>query len=105
MIIISSNGTNFIKALLESRGITCFDEVLGGDIEKSKVKKINWQKEKYPDAEIYYIGDTTGDIKESKESNIKAVGVTWGFHERAVMEKENPDFLFDKPSELVALLS
>ena len=104
LIIISSNGTQFINALLESRGITCFDEVLGGDIEKSKVKKINWQKEKYPNAEIYYIGDTTGDVKESKETKIKAVAVTWGFHSREVLEKQNPDFIFDKPSELLDLI-
>jgi phosphoglycolate phosphatase len=105
MIIISSNGTNFIKALLQSRGIDSFDEVLGGDIEKSKVKKINWQKEKYLDAVIYYIGDTTGDVRESKETNIKAVAVTWGFHSREVLEKEHPDYLFDTPKELINILT
>lgn len=105
MIIISSNGTDFINALLESRNINCFDEVLGGDIEKSKVKKINWQKEKYPNDEIYYIGDTTGDIKESKETEIIAVAVTWGFHSKEDLLKENPDFLFEKPSDLLKLIS
>lgn len=105
MIIISSNGTAFIKALLASRGIDCFDEVLGGDIEKSKVKKISWQKEKYPDADIYYIGDTTGDVKESKESEIKAVAVCWGFHTKEQLEKEHPDYLFEKPSDLLQLIS
>lgn len=104
MIIISSNGTNFIKVLLESRDINCFDEILGGDIEKSKVKKINWQKEKYPDAEIYYIGDTTGDVKESKESEIIAVAAAWGFHSKEVLAKENPDFLLEKPSDLLNLI-
>ncbi len=104
MIIISSNGTQFINALLNSRGINYFDEVLGGDIEKSKVKKINWQKEKYPDADIYYIGDTTGDVKESIETQVKAVAVSWGFHSRKELEKETPDYIFDTPSELLQLL-
>lgn len=104
MIIISSNGTQFINALLKSREISCFDEVLGGDIEKSKVKKINWQKEKYPDAEIFYIGDTTGDVKESKETNIKAVAVSWGFHTREQLATENPDYIFDTPTELLQLI-
>lgn len=104
MIIISSNGTQFINALLSSRGITCFDEVLGGDLEKSKVKKINWQKDKYPNAEIYYIGDTTGDVKESTETNVIAVAATWGFHTRAELEKENPDIICDKPEDLLKMI-
>ncbi len=103
MIIISSNGTQFINALLKSREIDCFDEVLGGDIEKSKVKKINWQKEKYPGAQIYYIGDTTGDVKESVETEVIAVATTWGFHSRENLAKENPDFIFDTPKELLKL--
>jgi phosphoglycolate phosphatase len=104
MIIISSNGTDFINALLDSRGINYFHEVLGGDIEKSKVKKINWQKEKFPDAEIYYIGDTTGDVKESKETGVIAVGVTWGFHTKEELSKESPDYLCEKPEDLLQLL-
>ena len=105
IIIISSNKTNFIKEFLNSRGINCITDVLGGDVEKSKIKKITWQKEKYPDAEIYYIGDTIGDIKEGKKAGVITVGVTWGFHSRELMEKEQPDLLFDKPSELSGFCS
>lgn len=104
-IVISSNRTSFIKELLKSKNISCIDEVLGDDIEKSKVAKITWQKEKYPDSDIYYVGDTTGDIKEGKKTGVKTVGVTWGFHSRDVLEEQNPDFLFDKPSDLLTLLS
>jgi len=103
-IVISSNRTNFIRALLESRGIESIQEILGGDVDKSKVKKINWQKEKFPDSEIYYIGDTIGDIKEGKQTGVKTVGTTWGFHSKSQMEAENPDFLFDNPNELSSLI-
>ncbi len=104
VIIISSNRTHFIETLLESRDLNIAKEILGGDIEKSKVKKIGWQKEKNPEADIYYIGDTIGDIQEGKESSVKTVGVTWGFHSRDQMEKANPDYLFDKPEELLTLI-
>lgn len=103
IIIISSNGTNFIETLLKDRNIICIDKIIGGDVEKSKVKKINWQKEKYPNDELYYIGDTTGDIREGKIAGVKTVGVTWGFHSRDVLGAENPDYLFDEPSELTSL--
>jgi len=103
LIVISSNSTNYINAILDNTGMNFIGEVLGGDVEKSKVKKINWQKEKYPNSEIYYIGDTTGDIKEGKIAGIITVGVTWGFHSRDALKAENPDYLFSKPSELLSL--
>lgn len=105
IIIISSNRTNFIQEFLLSRKIKGVSEVLGGDIEKSKEKKINWQKEKYPKSQIYYIGDTIGDIKEGKRNKIITVGVTWGFHSRELMKREKPDFLFNHPKDLIKLIS
>lgn len=105
VIVISSNRTSFIEKLLSSREIDIFSEVLGGDIEKSKVKKIGWQKEEYPDSDIYYIGDTAGDIKEGKESGVITVGTTWGFHSPEVVAAENPDYLFHNPLELLQLLN
>jgi phosphoglycolate phosphatase len=104
IIIISSNGSNYINALLKNNNINCVKEVLGGDIEKSKAKKINWQKQKYPKAEIYYIGDTTGDIIEGKQSEVITVAVTWGFHSKELLAKQKPDYVFDKPNELMLLI-
>jgi len=103
IIIISSNESQFIKILLKNRGITCIQEVLGADIEKSKVIKIKKQKEKYPNSEIYYIGDTVGDIKEGKKAGIKTIAVSWGFHTKKQLEQEKPNFLIDKPKDLSQL--
>ncbi len=89
--------------MLKNRGITCIQEVLGADIEKSKVIKIKKQKEKYPNSEIYYIGDTVGDIKEGKKAGIKTIAVSWGFHTKKQLEQEKPNFLIDKPKDLSQL--
>ena len=104
IIIISSNRTHFIQELLKRRGITGISGILGDDAAKSKIIKINWQKEKYPAANIYYIGDTVGDIREGKQTKVITVAVSWGFHPRKLLEKENPDYLFDKPEELLKLI-
>ena len=103
VIIISSNDTTFIKEILDHNQITGVSQVLGGDIEKSKVKKIFAQKQQHPQAQIFYIGDTTGDIKEGKESGVNTVAVTWGFHSHQLLSHENPNFIFDKPQELIQL--
>ena len=71
--------------------------------EKSKVKKIERIKEENPNALFYYIGDTSGDIKEGQKAGVTTVAVTWGFHEKENLEKENPDHIVDTPIELVKL--
>jgi len=53
--------------------------------------------------DIYYIGDTTGDIKEGKEAGVKTVGVTWGWHSKALLAASRPDYLFDTPEDLLQL--
>jgi phosphoglycolate phosphatase len=71
----------------------------------SKKEKILYAIKKYQVApqDIYYIGDTTGDIKEGKEAGVKTVGVTWGWHSKEKMASAKPDYLFDTPQELLLL--
>ncbi len=104
IIIVSSNNTKYIQTVLHNNNITMIDEVLGGDIEKSKVKKIVWQKEKFPDADIYYIGDTVGDIIEGKEAEVKTIGVSWGFHSKEILSNSSPDFTLDTPKDIKLII-
>lgn len=106
LIVISSNDTASIKEALELFGYDdYFNEILGSDFMLSKKDKILYAINKYqlPPGDIYYIGDTTGDIKEGKQAGVKTVGVTWGWHSREKMAAAGPDYLFDKPAELLHL--
>ncbi len=106
LIVISSNDTASIKEVLELFGYNdYFNEILGSDFMLSKKDKILYAIKKYqlsPD-DIYYIGDTTGDIKEGKQAGVKTVGITWGWHSREKIAAAGPDYLFDKPLELLQL--
>jgi phosphoglycolate phosphatase len=51
----------------------------------------------------YYIGDTTGDIREAKMAGIRTVAVTWGWHSRERLAKLQPDYLIDNPSDLLSI--
>jgi phosphoglycolate phosphatase len=106
MIIISSNDTPTIAEALrlyDFNGI--FSDILGSDFMLSKKDKILHVIKKYNVTlqDIYYIGDTTGDIKEGKQAGIKTVGVTWGWHSKELMASSQPDYLFDKPEDLLQL--
>jgi haloacid dehalogenase superfamily, subfamily IA, variant 1 with third motif having Dx(3-4)D or Dx(3-4)E len=106
LIVISSNDTPTIQEALrlyDFNGI--FQEILGSDFMFSKKEKILYAAKKYNATlhDIYYIGDTTGDIKEGRQAGIKTVGVTWGWHSKEKMASSNPDYLFDDPQELLKL--
>ncbi|HNZ11550.1 MAG: Phosphoglycolate phosphatase [Deltaproteobacteria bacterium ADurb.Bin151] len=106
LVVISSNDTPTIREALrlyDFNGI--FDDILGSDFMLSKTEKILYVVQKYnvEPHNIYYIGDTTGDIKEGKQAGIKTVGVTWGWHSKVKMAGSNPDYLFDHPQDLLNL--
>ncbi|KFO66986.1 hypothetical protein ER57_13760 [Smithella sp. SCADC] len=106
LIVISSNDSPTIQEALRLyhfNGI--FQEILGSDFNFSKKEKIVYAVKKYSGApnDIYYIGDTIGDIKEGKQAGVKTVGVTWGWHSKEKMAVSKPDYLFDSPQELLLL--
>jgi phosphoglycolate phosphatase len=106
LIVISSNDTPTITEALRLYNFNgIFQEILGSDFMFSKKEKILYAAKKYNTAlnEIYYIGDTIGDMKEGKQAGIKTVGVTWGWHSKEKMVASNPDCLFDNPQELLQL--
>lgn len=100
IIVITSNITSTIKSSINELGLN-IHEVYGGDIEQSKVKKILMVKNNFPKSEIYYIGDTMGDVLEGKKARVKTVAVTWGYHSRKQLLKAKPDFVVDNPEGLL----
>lgn len=94
-IVITSNLASIVKEYLESNNLKP-QQVIGAEHETSKVKKILKIKNK----NTFYIGDTAGDIKEGKQAKVKTIAVTWGFHNKTILRKENPDFIVDSVSDL-----
>lgn len=108
LLIISSNGSPEIRMIMERLHITvCFQEILGSDSGLSKREKIRFALNRYQVGadQAFYIGDTTGDIKEAKAAGIKTVAVTWGWHNRERLALPAPDWIFDHPRDLLKLLT
>lgn len=49
------------------------------------------------------IGDSTTDLATARNAGIPAVAVSWGYHDRAALVAHAPEFLIDRPPELVAM--
>jgi len=106
LAVISSNVSRVINDILSKHGFhVCFRDVLGADFGYSKIEKIlhamnSFQVEK---DKTYYIGDTTGDIKEARLAGVKTVAVTWGWHSKEKLETVRPDYLIDTVDELLII--
>ncbi len=104
LIIISSTISSSISQFLEMQGLAdAFKEILGNDVEKSKVKKINDVLRRYDikPTETVFITDTLGDIKEAKACGVESIAVTWGYHPTTTLERGNPYQIIDHPNKII----
>ena len=54
--------------------------------------------------EAIMIGDTSYDLKMAQNAGVDSVGVTFGVHDKQILEKYSPKIVVDSLSELQALL-
>ena len=103
LVIISSNSSRAIRKILARfRYNGCFQDILGSEFHFSKKTKIDHAVATYRISrdQAYYVGDTSGDIKEGKAAGVKTIAVTWGWHSREILVAAQPDYLIDNPEEL-----
>lgn len=107
LVIISSNSKSNILAFLEHNNLeNIFYYIYSGTTVFGKDKVINKfiRHENIDLADVVYVGDETRDIEAAKKSNVVAIAVSWGFNTKEALAKQNPDFLIDKPQELINVL-
>ena len=104
LVIISSSDENSIKNFLVKYDLDkYFTEILGKCFNPSKVEKIKFVLDKYKikAEKTLIITDSVGDVKEAHEAGIKAIGVTWGLHEKERLEKNSVDFVAEEPNNIL----
>ncbi len=52
----------------------------------------------------FYVGDSDVDVKTAHNSGIKCIACTWGFRDRSVLEKENPEYIIDNVNEILKIV-
>lgn len=102
--IISGTNTETIRVFLRRNGIEeLFGEILGYDVETSKVKKFRMLFDTYHlhPQDLIFVTDTAGDIEEAKEVGIRTIiAVTDGFQDRETLEAAKPTHVIDSMLEL-----
>lgn len=104
LIIISSTISQSIAEFLDLHHLRgYFKEILGNDVEKSKIKKIQdiLQRHNIPPSETVFVTDTLGDIREAEACDVRSIAVSWGFHSIETLEKGNPYKIITRPDQLL----
>lgn len=102
--VVTSNVTAATAEFMACHGMEGIADVVGADREASKVKKIRRIRKRHRPAEVWYIGDTKGDMLEARRGGAVPVAACWGWHDRARLLHGHPDHLVDTPAELARLL-
>lgn len=106
--IISSNAEENIRLFLKNHRITFFHSILSCDAaffgkEKFIKKFLNKHHQLKPE-QVLYIGDEVRDIEAAKANNVKIIAVSWGYNTREKLQEMQPDYLVDKPDDLLHLI-
>jgi len=102
--IVTSNSASVVATYLKSQNIAFIEKIIGADKETSKVKKIERIKSKYPRHQIFYVGDTKGDMVEGKLAGVETIAAAWGWHDTKRLKKGKPDYIAQKPIDLLAIV-
>ena len=97
MFLLSLEERSNVVAIAKHCGVSkYFDEILGGP--KSKVANFKHLVAKHhlKPGEVVYVGDSKGDITESKKFGFKAIGIQKKFSYRHLLKKLGADFTFSK---------
>ena len=103
--IITSNTRHNVEAYLAFHRLDMVSfvyadrSIFGKHRVISKVLK----EQRIDPTETVYIGDEVRDVEAAKKSGIRSAAVSWGFSHRENLEKAQPNWLFDKPEELMTL--
>ncbi len=108
LAIVSYNFKENINEILTREKIKDrFSLVISGEevISKSKMIKNCLEKLGLRQNEVVYITDTFADVMHGKEAHVTTIAVTWGYQLRPKLLTASPDFIVDKPSELMEALN
>ena len=86
-----------------------FDEIIGLTPERKPKPDVTallqlLQKWQFAPQDCLYVGDTNTDMRTALNARLPKAGALWGFREREELARFAPDFLLEKPAELLGCL-
>lgn len=108
MSVLSSNSRDNILACLQANGVAShFESVIGYRRIVGKGEGIRrYLKDRCVAGErAVYVGDEVRDIAAARKAGIDVAAVSWGYNTRKLLNEHAPDFLIERPEQLLTLLN
>ena len=105
--IITSNSRENVLGALERNGLQDTFTFIYSGSTFGKHKVINkWLRiENIHSEKVVYVGDEIRDIDAAKKTGIKVIAVGWGFNSPQALAAQNPNFLIERPQELIEIIN
>jgi phosphoglycolate phosphatase len=105
-VITASQGEAVMATLREFGLGSAISRVMGGETGTSKAERIALAQSLYSTGpeDTFMTGDAISDIREGRKAGVRTVAVSWGFQNRDLLAREDPDFLIDAPEELLSVV-
>jgi phosphoglycolate phosphatase len=71
--------------------------------KKHSLKKLI-KLHKMDSLKTYYIGDETRDVEAAQKCKINSIAVSWGFNSLEALNCSNPDYIANKPRDLLTII-
>ena len=105
LAIVTTNSSQNVNLFLTQHGLSdLFHVVYGVDTPGSKAHKISLARERFGEESVFMIGDALSDIRAAKEASVTSIAVTWGHQSLETLQRGEPDYVVNSPSELVEVI-
>ena len=107
--IATSKPEPYAERIIEKFGLSSlFDGIAGASFDSSRAEKpqvISYAKVRFNARDGIMVGDRKYDIEGAKLNALKSVGVTYGYGDRAELEKAGADFIVNTPAEILDIIA
>lgn len=103
LFVMSSNSQRNVEAFLRTHNLRKFFQgVYGGVGLLSKAGALNKvvRLNQLDVEQTFYVGDEVRDVHAAKRAHVRAVSVSWGYNDAAVLEREKPFAVAKTPKDL-----
>lgn len=108
LYVVSTNSQiNVTKVLKNYDLLNLFKKVYGnsGILNKSSAIKQVIRKHKLDKQHTLYIGDEIRDVHAAHKAGIGIISVTWGFNSKQILLLQKPEFIVNKPEDIIKTVS
>ncbi|SRR6056297_1093030 len=103
--VITSNSKKNVRRFFDNKNVNYLEFIYNSGLtgKERKLKKVMRKKNLKPE-EILYVGDEIRDIKSAHHMKIHIASVDWGYNTRESLERNNPEYIIEKPMELIEIM-